>query len=174
LIVGASEEVGFIRSALSSFRVVFRLLCFLLLLCIRSSVVRLNTFNVFANKAFLSMIADFRIFRKSNTYVRDHGIQIQAAHPHPHQLSLGPTGIGLPGGWLTSPLPFPFVLIAGFGEGGKCAYEGVNPSYFPVLGLRPIPIALTPPDVDLGGGPKLADARIFSGAERNPSPIPAP
>jgi hypothetical protein len=95
--------------------------------------------------------------------------------PHPHQSSfLGPTGVGLPGGWLTSPLPFPFVLIAGFGEGGKCAYEGVNPSYSPVLGLLPIPTALAPPDVDLGGGPKLAEPRILPGDDGNPSPIPAP
>ena len=31
------------------------------------------------------------------------------------------------------------------------------PSYSSVLGLRPIPIALAPPDVDLRDRPKLAD-----------------
>ena len=37
-----------------------------------------------------------------------------------------------------------------------------------------MPIALAPPDVDLGGGPKLAEVCIFSGTDGNSSLIPAP
>jgi len=63
------------------------------------------------------IVADFQIFK--TTKIPIHICTGCLLLPHPHQLSfLGPTGIGLLSGWLTSPLPFPFVLITGFRQGG--------------------------------------------------------
>lgn len=161
MIVGVGERGGFVAGlcVLSSVFSAF-VFCSFVHSFVRSSVVRSHTccIHVFNE--------DLQSEKEPNTYIYRMVPNIDPSSPSSSIVPLRPNRHRS----LRRTAYIPTPISIGTNRSVRSRRKArVSPSCSSVLGVLPMPIAVAPPDVDLG--PKLADARILPGAEGNPRPI---